>query len=52
MTVPLPEPLLPAVMVIQVALLVAVHEHPVVAETLTLPVPPPDPTEALVGEIE
>jgi len=39
--VPLPLPLAPAVMVIQAALLTAVHEQPVVAVTATVAVPPP-----------
>jgi hypothetical protein len=36
---------------IQLALLVAVHEHPVGADTLTLPVLVDAGTDALVGEI-
>ena len=40
LTVPLPEPLAPAVTVIQVALLVAVHAQPVPAVTVTLLGPP------------
>ena len=40
-TVPLPVPLAPAVIVIQLALLDALREHVVaLAETLTLPLPP------------
>jgi hypothetical protein len=39
-------------MVIQLALLVAVHEQPAPAVTLTLPVPAVYAYEALVGEIE
>jgi hypothetical protein len=50
--VPLPEPLAPEVMVIQLVLLVAAHTQPAAVETLTLPVPTDDDTEALVGEIE
>ncbi|KJU85057.1 hypothetical protein MBAV_002749, partial [Candidatus Magnetobacterium bavaricum] len=38
-TVPLPEPELPEVIVIQAALLVAVHAHPVFAVTLMLSMP-------------
>jgi len=37
---PEPEPLAPAVMVIQASLLAAVHAHPVTVVTFTLPVPP------------
>jgi hypothetical protein len=48
--VPLPEPLAPLVIVIQVALLVAVHVQPVVVVTPTLPGPPFDGTFADVGE--
>ena len=40
LTAPLPEPLAPAVMVSQLAPLVAVHAHPVPAVTLVVPVPP------------
>jgi hypothetical protein len=39
-------------MLIQVELLVAVQEQPVVAVTPTLPEPPAGPTDALAGEIE
>src|SRR5437867_2977215 len=46
LTVPLPEPLAPAVTVSQLALLVAVHVQPVPAVTFVLPVPPPAPTFA------
>ncbi len=52
LTVPFPEPLAPAVMVIQVALLVPVQLHPVVAVTLTLPVPPEEVNVPLVGLME
>ena len=51
-TVPLPVPLLPEVIVIQDAPLVAVHEHPLCVVTLMLPVVAPAPTDALVGDIE
>ena len=46
LTVPLPEPLAPAVTVSQLALLVAVHVQPVPAVTFVLPVPPPAATFA------
>jgi hypothetical protein len=49
---PLPVPLLPAVIVIQPALLVAVQLHPLPAVTVTLPEPPPEPTDVLFAEIE
>ena len=39
-TVPLPEPFAPPVMVIQLALLVAVHVHPVDVVTVNEPLPP------------
>jgi len=42
-TDPLPSPLVPDVMAIHVALLFAVHEHPVGAVTPTDPVPPAAP---------
>ena len=45
-------PLAPAVMVIQVALLLALQLHPVAVVTLTLPVPPVEATDALAAEIE
>jgi hypothetical protein len=48
-TEPLPDPLEPAVTVIQLALLVAVHPHPAVAATLALPVLPPAGTAWLSG---
>jgi hypothetical protein len=38
-------------MVIQLALLAAVHVHPLAAVTVTLPVVPAAGTEALVGAI-
>jgi hypothetical protein len=47
----LPLPLAPAVTVIQLALLVAVHVQPVGAVTVTLPVVPPASADALVGAI-
>ena len=50
-TVPPPDPVAPAVTVIHVALLTAVHAHPVGAVTVVLPVPPPATTDWLVGEI-
>ncbi len=49
---PLPLPLLPEDMVIQVALLEAVQEQPVGAVIPTLPVPPLEPEVALVEERE
>jgi hypothetical protein len=42
LTVPLPAPLAPDVMVTNAALLTAVHGQPVVVVTATLPVPPVD----------
>jgi hypothetical protein len=51
-TVPLPDPLDPEVMVIQLALLEAVQVQPEVAVTLTVPVPPLAPKVWLVGESE
>jgi hypothetical protein len=36
---------------IQLALLVAVHEHPALVDTLTVPVPPDAETEVLLGEM-
>ena len=52
-TVPLPEPLLPEVIVMNDgSLLAAVHAHPLDAETLTLPGPPAASNTALVGLIE
>jgi len=42
----LPDPLAPAVTVIQLALLTAVHAQPVSAVTLALPVPAGAATEA------
>lgn len=49
-TCPLPLPLLPAVIVIQEALLDAVHAQPLAALTVTFPVAAPDPSVALTGE--
>jgi hypothetical protein len=51
-TVPLPVPALPEVMVTQFALLAACHPQPVPALTLMLPVAPEAGIEALVGEME
>ena len=48
----MPEPLLPAVMVIQVALLLAVQLQPMPAVTLTLPLLALDATDALEEEVE
>jgi hypothetical protein len=50
-TMPLPEPLAPPVMVIQLALLEAVQAHPPEVVTVTEPVPPSDSTDRDVGEI-
>ena len=49
---PLPEPVLPAVMVIQVALLLAVQLQPTPAVTLTVPLLALDTTDALEAEME
>ena len=49
---PFPEPLLPAVMVIQAVLLLAVQLQPMPAVTLTLPLLALDTTDALEDEIE
>ncbi len=51
-TVPFPVPLLPEVIVIQLALLVAVQLQPLEVVTPTLPVPPVEPNDWPVGEIE
>ena len=51
-TVPLPLPLAPEPIVIQGALLVAVHAQPAAVVTATLPVPPPAATVAAPGAIE
>jgi hypothetical protein len=50
LTVPLPEPFAPAVIVTHDAWLVAVQGHPASAETLAEPVEPAAETETLVGE--
>ena len=47
----MPVPVAPALIVIQVALLVAVHAQPVTAVTVTVPVPAADVTLAEAGEI-
>jgi hypothetical protein len=52
LVVPLPFPLLPEVMVIQPALLEAVQEQPLEAETLIVPDPPVEMKDWLVGEME
>jgi hypothetical protein len=49
--VPLPLPEAPEVIRIQAALLDAVHEHPLPAVTLTLPLVAAAPTEADVAEM-
>ena len=49
---PLPVPLLPAVMVIQEAPLAALQGQPVAQVTPTLPLPPLEASEALVDESE
>jgi hypothetical protein len=51
-TEPLPVPELPEVIVTHEALLAAVHAHPAVVVTFTLPVPPDTGTFWLFGEIE
>jgi hypothetical protein len=52
-TVPLPEPDAPPVIVIQLALLDAVHAHPDAdAVTATDPLPPAASNSLAVGEIE
>ncbi len=48
-TAPVAVPLLPEVIVIQEALLVAVQEHPEPAVTLTVPVPPEGLKDLLEG---
>jgi hypothetical protein len=45
----LPVPALPAVTVIQLAWLVAVHAHPVAAVTVTVPDPPEVPNVDVSG---
>ena len=49
--VPLPEPLAPAVTVIHVTLLTAVHEQPAAAVVVIVAVPPLDVIVVDVGEI-
>jgi hypothetical protein len=51
-TVPFPEPELPLVTVIQVTLLIAVHEQPELQVTPTAPVPEADPIETVVVDSE
>jgi hypothetical protein len=51
-TVPLPEPLMPDLMVIQEALLVAVQAQPLWVATLTDPVPAEDLKLLLEGAME
>jgi hypothetical protein len=51
-TVPLPVPLLPLVMVSQLILLAAVHEHPADVVTVSEPVVAPEPSESELGETE
>jgi len=51
LTTPLPVPLLPEVIVIQGALLVAVQVHPLCVVTLMFPVVPLAPTDALAGDM-
>jgi hypothetical protein len=50
-TLPSPLPLAPAVTEIHGALLLAVHEHPLPADTLTVPLPPPAAIAASGGAI-
>ena len=49
--VPLPDPLAPAVTVIQASLLTAVHEQPAAAVVVIVAVPPLDVIVLDVGEI-
>ena len=51
LTVPFPVPVDPLVIVIQLVLLTAVHEHPDCVVTETLPVPASLLTVSLVGDI-
>jgi hypothetical protein len=51
LTVPLPVPLAPDVIVIQPALLVAVQAHPLAAVTLTEPLPPLAGIAAVAGNM-
>ncbi len=48
-TVPFPDPLLPAVIVTQLALSVACHVQPAVVETVTLLLPAAAPIDTVVG---
>lgn len=50
-TLPGPEPVLPDVMVIHAALLLAAHGHPPPVVTVLLPVPASPPKPKLVGEM-
>ena len=50
LTAPLPDPLAPLVTVNQLALLVAVHVHPVGAVTFTEPLPPPAAMFSVVAD--
>jgi hypothetical protein len=50
-TVPFPLPEAPEVTLTQVALLTAVHAHPLVVDTFTLPVVAAEPTWAPAGEM-
>jgi hypothetical protein len=52
LTVPLPEPLVPPVMVIQLFVLLAVQAHPLGAVTFTLYEPPPETAAAPLAESE
>lgn len=52
LTVPLPLPLAPDVIVIHGALLTAVHAQPTGALTLEVPLPPPAGNEWFIGETE
>jgi hypothetical protein len=49
-TVPLPDPLAPPVILNQLAVSVAVQVQPLVAVTVTLPVPPALVSEIVVGD--
>lgn len=51
LTVPLPLPLLPALIVIQLSLLVAVHVQPAVVVIFELPLPPAAVKVCVVGAI-
>ena len=52
LTEPLPEPVAPAVTVIQVALLTAVQVHPAIVVTAVEPLDPAAGTDRVEGEIE